>query len=136
MSDQNNVSLTGRLAHAPELRTIRTGTSVVQVNLATETGYGEHKKTNFINLTFWGKKAEALAKYCVKGEYIWVQGEIIQDSWEDQETGKTVSKTGVKAFNWGFTPGGKPKGSPAPEPAAPATSVDSLPEEDGDEIPF
>jgi len=140
MSDLNNWNGSGRLTADPELRHTPQGTPVVDINLANETGFGEKKRTNFPGLTFWGKQAESLAQYAQKGQYLIIEGELSQESWEDKETGKNRSKTKVTVRRWHFTPGGKPRtheeGSPAQHSSAPGTSVDALPDGDDDEIPF
>ena len=67
MSDINSVSLTGRLTRPPELRTTAGGTQLLSFTLAFNTSVrnrqtGEwDERSNFIDCTIFGKRAEALS---------------------------------------------------------------------------
>ena len=54
----NKVILMGRLTRDPELRYTGSGTAVANFSLAVESGYGDSKKTDFINCVAWSKTAE------------------------------------------------------------------------------
>src|SRR5690606_34431209 len=68
--DINTVTLTGRLGRDIELRQTAKGTSVANVSLAVESGFGDNRKTNWIGLDFWGKAAESAAQYLRRGRKI------------------------------------------------------------------
>ena len=51
---------------------------------------------NFINCQVWGKSAEYLTKYGIKGSIVVVDGTIETNNYQDKE-GKTVYKTYVLA---------------------------------------
>lgn len=72
----NNVVITGRLTKDVELRTTANSKSVVSFTVANDTGFGEYKRTNFINVIAWGKTAEFVANYFKKGSAIGLCGEI------------------------------------------------------------
>lgn len=72
----NLVVLSGRLTANPELKTTPNGVSVCSFTIANETGYGENKNTNFINVVAWRKQAEVIATHFVKGNLIGIEGAI------------------------------------------------------------
>ena len=72
----NNVVITGRLTKDPELKTTQNGKSVTSFTVANETGYGDYKKTNFLNIVAWGKTAEFVASYFKKGSAIGICGTV------------------------------------------------------------
>lgn len=98
--DINTVTLTGRLGRDIELRQTAKGTSVANVSLAVESGFGDNRKTNWIGLDFWGKAAESAAQYLGKGRKVAVSGRLDQSDYE--KDGKTVTKTRVVVENWTF----------------------------------
>ncbi len=137
MSDQNIVAITGRLGRSPELKNLASGTSVVDISVAVQDGWGENEKTAWLGVTFWGKAAEALANHCTKGQKIWVSGRLSQESWDDKETGKKNTRTKVTASQWGFceskkASAGEPAGQPSSQQPTPPNSQPA----GGDDIPF
>lgn len=72
----NNVVITGRLTRDAELRTTQNGKSVVSFTVANDTGFGDYKRTNFINVVAWGKTAEFVANYFKKGSAIGICGQV------------------------------------------------------------
>jgi single-strand DNA-binding protein len=71
----NKVILIGNLGKDPEVRQVK-DTSVAQFSLATTTGFGENKKTQWHNVTLWGKTAEVAGQYLKKGNRVCIVGEI------------------------------------------------------------
>lgn len=73
MSDINDVSLTGRLTRDPDFRVTAGGTQLLSFGLAFNTSVrnrqtGEwEERGNFIDCTVFGKRAESLSNYLVKG---------------------------------------------------------------------
>ncbi len=81
----NKVILKGRITQDLELRTTINNKSVVRFTLAVNEGYGDNKRTNFINCEVWNGKAENLAKYCEKGSLLLLEGRIRVESYDDPE---------------------------------------------------
>lgn len=52
------------------------GTAVCNFSVAVTEGYGDKKKTHWVECTLWGKQAEALAPYLLKGQQVAVAGEF------------------------------------------------------------
>ena len=71
----NKVILIGNLGKDPEVRQVK-DTSVAQFSLATTTGFGDSKKTQWHNITLWGKTAEVAGQYLKKGNRVCIVGEI------------------------------------------------------------
>ena len=71
----NNVSIMGRFANEPELRTTASGKSVTSFTLAVPRNY-DKEKTDWIDCVAWEKTAEHICKYFRKGSLICVQGSI------------------------------------------------------------
>jgi single-strand DNA-binding protein len=89
MSASNNFNLSGRLAADPELQT---GASIpwMRIRLAVD-GYDrkeKEKRTDFFTVTLFGAKAEVVGKYCHKGSYLTVQGELKDNQYVDKEGNK------------------------------------------------
>ena len=73
----NNFSFTGRLTRHAELKSTGQGLSILSFSVANNTGYGDRQKTNFVNCTLFGKRAEGrLQDYLKKGQEVAVTGEL------------------------------------------------------------
>ena len=86
----NRVILMGRLGQDPELRTTGGGTSVCDLNLATEDSFkgkdgSWSKKTEWHKVTVWGKTADNACKYLNKGSGVLVEGRIETQKWQDKQ---------------------------------------------------
>ena len=88
----NKVMLIGRLGHSPELRQSQSGKSVCSFTLATDTGYGDNKKTDWHKVTVFDKAADKCAKYLRKGSSVYVEGRLSYDTYEKDG----IKRTSVK----------------------------------------
>lgn len=79
----NTCIFSGRLTKDAETRFTQSGKCVCSFGLAVDTGYGDNKKTVFLNCSVWNK--EALAQYLTKGKPIIVQGEYTEREWQDKD---------------------------------------------------
>mgnify|MGYP004507379289 FL=1 len=136
----NKVILMGRLTRDPEMRHTNSGTPVTTFSIAIDNGYGDNKRTDFVNCIAWNKTAEFVTKYFTKGKMIIVIGRITTRSWETQD-GKRAYATEVVAKEVSF---GETKTLPqlnTPQTAAQQPMQDDdddftpLDEED-DDLPF
>lgn len=96
----NKVTLIGRLGKDPEVRYTQDGQMVTSFGLATDEQWkdknGEKvQKTEWHNLTAWGKLAEICGEYLKKGSLIYVEGKIQSNRYED--------KDGIKRISYGIT---------------------------------
>ena len=84
----NNVFLIGRLAREFELRYSQAGKAVANTAIAVESGFGDNKRTDFINLVAFGKLAEVVAQNLTKGSQVAITGELRINSYEDKQGNK------------------------------------------------
>lgn len=78
----NKVILVGRLGKDPELRTTASGKQNCRFSLATDSGYGDNKRTDWHNIVAWEKTAEVCARYLRKGSLVYVEGRLRHDKYE------------------------------------------------------
>lgn len=94
----------GYVGNDPELRYTPNGTAVCNVSLAVADGWGDNKKTIWFRIAFWGKTAETVAKYVVKGRPIRVEGRVLEPNvWKDR-SGESRASLEVNAQSFGFLP--------------------------------
>lgn len=72
----NHVAIVGRLLKTPELRQTVNGKNYCFIDVANETGYGDHKNENFITVQFFGPQAEYICNYLSTGYLVCVSGEV------------------------------------------------------------
>ena len=110
MADVNHVVLIGRLTRDVDLKYTSSGTAVAKGSLAVNkrVKHGEQwvDKAGFFDFTLWGKQAESIAKYLVKGKQLAVTGELEQNTWE--KDGQRHSKVEIKANDVQLLGGDKP----------------------------
>ena len=75
-------TVTGRVTKDAEQRFTSSGSAVLGFTVATDVGFGDNKKTEFINCSLWGKRGEALAMYILKGGPVTVVGSLEKREWE------------------------------------------------------
>lgn len=102
----NLVVLTGRLTADAELKTTPNGVSVCSFTIANEVGYGENKKTAFINVVAWRQSAEFVSKHFKKGSMIGIEGSIQTRKYQDRD-GNNRTAFEVVANNVQFVDGKK-----------------------------
>ena len=132
----NKVILMGRLTRDPEMRHTNSGTPVTTFSIAIDNGYGDNKRTDFVNCIAWNKTAEFVTKYFTKGKMIIIaDGRITTRSWETQD-GKRAYATEVVANEVNF---GESKSSQqtAAQPPMQDDDDDFTPlDEEDDDLPF
>ena len=84
----NKFIVTANLTKDAELRYTTNEKAYSKFCIANNEGYGDNKKTNFFNCTLWGKSAENLNRFLVKGQKVLITGRI--------ELGKYTDKEGVE----------------------------------------
>lgn len=118
----------GNLTRDPEFRTAQTGTSICNFSIAVNSGFGENKKTMYMDCTAFGKQAEIINENFKKGKEILVNGELVLDTWEDKDTGSKRSRHKLNLASWqgfSFTSGGGGGGEAATE-TVPANQEENL----------
>lgn len=129
MADINRVVLLGRLTRDAELKYTSSGTAVARLGLAVnrrrKSGDQWIEEANFFDVVLWGRQAEALNQYLVKGKQICVDGELRQNRWE--QDGQPRSRVEVHVNNLQLLGGGG-SGSSGGRPSGPQ-------QRDGDRFP-
>ncbi len=90
---KNKVQLIGNLGNNPEVKNTETGKKLARFSIATNEVYRNAKgekvtETQWHNLVAWGKVAEIIEKYLVKGSEVAVEGKIIYRNYNDKEGNK------------------------------------------------
>ncbi len=128
-----------RLGKDAELRHTANGEPVVNMALAFTFGPKGHdgkRATQWVEATFWGKRAEALAPYLLKGGLVSVTVEDVHIATYEGHNGpghKLVGKVsqidlaGSPQQQAAPTPAAKPAPRPAQKPAAQDVPFDEIP---------
>ena len=98
----NRVMLLGNLGADPELKVTQGGQSVLKLRLATTESYLDksntrQERTEWHQITVWGKRGEALSKILGKGSSIFVEGSIRTSTYE--KDGEKRYRTEIIANN-------------------------------------
>lgn len=100
------VALRGNLARDPELRKVGSGdkaTSVVNFTVATSREFTradgtKDKITSFVPCEAWDSGAENISQTFKKGDLVFVEGSIRNDSWEKDGVKHSTLKIRVNNF--------------------------------------
>jgi single-strand DNA-binding protein len=133
----NKAILIGNLTKDVELRNTPSGKTVGSVTIATneqttDSAGNKIKQATFHNLVIWNKAAEIIAQYCKKGSKLYVEGKIVNRSYDAPDgTKRYVSEVLVKEFE--FLDSAKSVATAAPsqeepqEPEEEEIRVDNIP---------
>ena len=138
----NVVIIKGRLTRDPEIRYAQNGnnTAIARFSLAVNRKFrreGE-PEADFFNVVAFGKNAEIIEKYVLKGNEIAVRGHLQTGSYQNKE-GQTVRTTDVILDEFDFcgskaSNGGSSNQTKRPSGGGnPFTKVDDV---DDEELPF
>jgi single-strand DNA-binding protein len=96
----NRVMIMGFLGQDPELRVTSGGNSVLTLSVACNESWLDknrvrQERVEWVRVTVWGKRAEALSKFLRKGAQVFVEGKLQTNSYEDRDGNKKWSTTVV-----------------------------------------
>ena len=142
----NIITVAGQLGKDAEIRFLSNGDPIASFSVADS--QGKDKPTIWWNCSLFGKRAESLQPYLVKGQSVTVSGTVTEREWSDKEGNKRKSMD-VRVNDVALQ-GGKPQGqqqdhSQAPQrpaPARPAPAARQAPtggsgfDDMTDDIPF
>lgn len=102
MGSINKVMLIGHVGRPAELRYTPSGQAVATFSLATSEQWTDksqqrQERTEWHQIEVWGKTAEAIAEYLVKGKQVYVDGKLQTDEYTDKQ-GEKRKTTKVRAF--------------------------------------
>ena len=87
---RNKVQLIGHLGQDPEIINLDSGKTLAKFSVATNEVYRDANgdkvtDTQWHNIVAWGKTAEIVAQYLVKGNEVAVEGKLMHRSYESKE---------------------------------------------------
>lgn len=101
------VTVVGNLTAEPELKTTKTGSSVLKVGVAVNRRWKNkqdewEEEVSFFDVNAWGELADNIAASLSKGSKVIVTGRLEQQSWENKE-GQKQSKVVLVADDVGVS---------------------------------
>jgi single-strand DNA-binding protein len=96
MGSVNKVILVGNLGRDAEVRYTPGGAAVSKFSIATTEVWNDksgqrQERTEWHNIDLWGKQAESLSEYLVKGKQVYVEGRLQTDEYTDKDGNKKKS---------------------------------------------
>ena len=132
-----------RLGRDAELRSTQDGTPVASLSLAMDYRAGREKATQWVDGALYGKQADALAQYLVKGKLICVTLDDVHIAEFEKRDGTSGTKLVGRVSKLELAGGGRDDGertappvqrqAPKPPPKSSASGFDDM--DDGD-VPF
>jgi single-strand DNA-binding protein len=105
MRSLNKVMLIGHLAADVELRQTKKGSPVanfpIAINRMIQGEEGKTETVDFHRIVVWGRLAEVCDEYLVKGMAVYIEGRLINHSFDDKD-GKKQFRTEITADNVNF----------------------------------
>ena len=131
MKDTNITAQVGRLTREAELKYLQSGTAVLEFSIANNYSKKDSSgnwvdETNYFDISYFGKGAEAVSRFLSKGKQVCVVGSLRQERWE--KDGDKRSKVKIMADTVQLLGG---KGDSAPAEHTPKTDDDFE-----DSVPF
>ena len=96
----NKVILLGNVGKDPEIKSLPSGQPVANFSIATSDRYKDKQdqwqdRTEWHNITAYGRTAEIIRDYVKKGNKLYVEGRLTTRSWDDKDSGKKVYRTEI-----------------------------------------
>jgi single-strand DNA-binding protein len=126
----NSITIAGTLTRDAEVKHLPNGDPIANFSIADNQG-GRDKTAIFWNCGLYGKRAESLSQYLVKGQAVTVTGSVSERKWTDKE-GNERKSMDVRVNDVALQ-GGRKDAEPqeerrqAPKPAPVDIDSDDLP---------
>lgn len=125
------VTAIGNLGRDAATRYTPNGDAVADFSIACSSKEKGETVTQWLKVTLWGKRAESLSQYLLKGKQVFIEGRLKETSYTDKDGHLRhvleVNATEVQLL------GGRSEGDAPPQARAAAQGA---PSKDDDEIPF
>ena len=113
MANLNKVMLIGNLTRDVQLSYLPSQTAVAEFGLAINHRFKKQDGTEvkdvcFVDCQMFGKRAEVLVKYLVKGDPLFIEGRLKYESWKSDD-GTKRNRTRVLIENFEFLGGREEK---------------------------
>lgn len=87
---KNSVQLIGHVGQEPEIKNLEGGKKLANISIATnEVYYRENgdkvEQTQWHRVIAWGKTADIIEKFVVKGKEIGIEGKLTHRSYDDKD---------------------------------------------------
>jgi single-strand DNA-binding protein len=126
----NVITVAGTLGKDAEVKYLANGDAIANFSVADS--QGREKPTIWWNCGLYGKRAESLSQYLLKGQAVTVTGSVSEREWTDKEGNKRKSMD-VRVNDVALQGGRKNEESQQERRQAPAPQQTSI---DDDDIPF
>jgi single-strand DNA-binding protein len=127
MADINHVVLVGRLTRNAELKYTNNGAAVSKFSIAINQRRKKEDQwvdeVHYFDIVVWGKTAESLNQYLVKGKQVGIEGQLRQNRWEQEGQARSkveISATNVMLLGSGTGAGGGRQGGGQPAESRPS----------------
>ena len=98
----NTICISGRITKDIELRMTQNNKPVCKFTIAHDDGYGDNKKTYWIDVVAWNGTAEMASKWFHKGSKVFITGKLSIRSYETKEGQKrTVTEIVANTIDFG-----------------------------------
>lgn len=134
----NSCTFCGRLVADAEMKAAKSGTMVCNFRIASDTGWGDNKKTHFLSCVVFGERGVKLQPHLKKGGSVTVVGELTPPRMYTSN-GETKAAQDLKVYEVALTgnkEGGndRPRTDSAAKPAPPPSDYGTYPY--NDDVPF
>ena len=99
----NTCTFVGRIPRDAELKDVGAN-KVSNFSIGSDVGFGEKKKTMWIECGMWGKRGEALNDSLKKGQQVILVGELTTREYEKDGQTKTSLSLNVQSLAFGSAP--------------------------------
>jgi single-strand DNA-binding protein len=127
----NNLTVAGQLGRDAEVRFLPNGDPVANFSIADS--QGKDKDAIWWNCQLFGKRAESLAQYLVKGQSVTITGSVSQRKYTDKSGVERIS-TDVRVNDVALQ-GGRKENAPTQQAQKPQNQSNGFEDMD-DDIPF
>jgi single-strand DNA-binding protein len=131
MGSVNKVILVGNLGRDAEVRYTPGGAAVSKFSIATTEVWNDksgqrQERTEWHTIDLWGKQAESLSEYLLKGKQVYIEGRLQTDEYTDKEGIKRKS-TKVRCDKLVLLGGGGGRGGSVDRGSSSGDSMGSSP---------
>lgn len=109
----NKVMIAGNITKPIELKKLPSGDSVVNFTLATNRTYKNKdneklEDTQYVDFVVFGKQADIISQYCVKGQNLYCEGRYTTRTWDKPDNTKAYkTEIVLETFQFGEKPKNK-----------------------------
>lgn len=112
------------------MRYTANGNAVTNFTVATDSGFGDKKETEWFSVVAWNKTAEACAQYLDKGSLVYVEGRMQTRSWDSNGEKKYRTELVAERVQFLDSKNARPGGGAHDTPQYESGDIDP------DELPF